>query len=103
MNHDFQSERAPHILNTSSNLLGFSFLILTSTRVIAPNEAGVITKLAAFCVVLFAMSTLISYISIHSKPLRRSINIEQAASYIFLLGQFVLTAGAVRLSIDLIK
>ena len=103
MNQDLNPERAPHILNTSSNLLGFSFLILTSTRAIAPHEAGVITKLAATCVALFALSTMISYISIHSKSLIRSINIENFASHVFLLGQLVLTVGALLLSINLIK
>ena len=103
MNQESNPGRAPHILNTSSNLLGFSFLILTSTRAIAPLEAGVITKVAASCVVLFALSTLLSYISIHSKSLVQSIHIENFASYVFLLGQFVLTVGAVLLSINLIK
>lgn len=101
-NGDLNKERAPHILTTSSNLLGFSFLILTSTRLIGPSEEPLITKIAAVCVVLFAVSTLISYISIHSVSLRRSVRLEETASYVFLLGQLVLTVGAILLSVNFI-
>ena len=95
-------ERAPYILNASSNLLGFSFLILTSSRLVGMSGVRVVDKIAAVCVAVFALSTFIAYMSIHSKPLRKSERFEEIASYLFLFGQLVLTVGALLLSANLI-
>lgn len=99
---DLNIERAPHILNTSSNLLGFTFLILTSTRIVGLPSDSIIPKIAAGCVAIFAISSFLSYLSILSRSSKRSRNYENAASYIFFLGQLLLTCGAILLSINLI-
>ncbi len=102
-NQELNSERAPHILNTSSNLLGFTFLILTSTRIVGLSADSLIPKIAAGCVAIFAMSSFLSYASIHAYTNKRSRYLESIASYIFFFGQFLLTIGAILLSINLIK
>ncbi len=93
-------ERAPHILNTSSNLLGFTFLILTSTRIVGLAANSVVPKIAAGCVAIFAVSSLLSYASIHARTVKRGRRLEAAASYIFFFGQLLLTVGAILLSIN---
>ena len=102
-NTELNTERAPHILNTSSNLLGFTFLILTSSRIVGLSGDSVVPKIAAGCIALFAISSFLSYASIHSYTLRRSKYFEAAASYIFFFGQLLLTVGAVLLSANFIK
>ena len=97
------TEKAPHILNTSSNLLGFTFLILTSTRIVGLSRGSVVPKIAAVCVAMFAISSFLSYLSILSSSPRRSQHFEAAASYIFFFGQLLLTIGAILLSANFIK
>lgn len=100
---ELNTERAPHILNTSSNLLGFTFLILTSTRIVGLPNGSIIPKIAAGCVTIFAVSSFLSYASIHARSMARSRYLESIASYIFFLGQFLLTVGAILLSVNFIK
>ena len=102
-NNELNTERAPHILNTSSNLLGFTFLILTSTRIVGLQNGSIVPKIAAGCVAIFAISSFLSYASIHARSLQRSRYLESMASYIFFLGQFLLTVGAALLSVNFIK
>ncbi len=105
MNEDtgFNNEKAPHVLNTSSNLLGFTFLILTSTRIVGLAKDSIIPKIAAGCVAIFAISSFLSYLSVLSKFPKRSQYFENAASYIFFFGQLLLTVGAILLSANFIK
>lgn len=102
-NQELNAERAPHILNTSSNLLGFTFLILTSTRIVGLASDSVVPKIAAGCVAIFAISSFLSYTSIHAYTRKCSRYLESVASYIFFFGQFLLTIGAILLSINFIK
>ena len=97
------TERAPHILNTSSNLLGFTFLVLTSTRIVGLSATSPVPKIAAGCVAIFAISSFLSYASIHSNTHARSRYFEDIASYIFFFGQFLLTIGAVLLSLNFVR
>ena len=99
---EFTTEKAPHILNTSSNLLGFTFLILTSTRIVGLSKYSVIPKIAAGCVAIFAISSFFSYLSILSPSPKRGRYFENAASYIFFFGQLLLTIGAILLSLNFI-
>lgn len=99
---ELNNERAPHILNTSSNLLGFTFLVLTSDRIIGLSVGNVIPKIAAGCIALFALSSILSYASIHAYTLKSGRNFEAVASYIFFFGQLLLTIGAILLSINFI-
>lgn len=96
-------DRAPYILNASSNLLGFSFLILTSSRLVGMSGVRMVDKIAAVCVAVFALSTFISYMSIHSALPKRSEHFEWMASHLFLSGQIILTIGAILLSANVIR
>ena len=102
MDRIIEREKAPHILNTSSNLLGFSFLILTSTRAIGLPQTSIATKIAATCVVIFSVSSLISYTSIQTKIKERSQLLEDIASFFFFFGQLILTVGAILIAIALV-
>lgn len=94
--------KSPHILTTSSNLLGFSFLILSSIKGFGLHQAGYVGIIVAFCIVSFALSALFSFISIRSKNESDSVRYESLADYIFLGGLSVLAFVAVLLAFDFI-
>ena len=100
LNH--MDTKSPHILTTSSNLLGFSFLILSSIKGFGLHQAGYIGVIVAFCIVSFALSALFSFISIRSKSESDSMKYENIADYIFLGGLTVLAAIAVLLASDFV-
>ncbi len=80
---------AHHILPTSANLLGFTFLILTSIRGLGFSKTGVIAEATGFCLSLFAISSLLSFLSIRSNERITMINYEKWAEWIFLLALII--------------
>ncbi|HUX35934.1 MAG TPA: hypothetical protein VMV71_02775 [Candidatus Paceibacterota bacterium] len=87
---DFEQESAenksPHILNTSANLLGFTFIVLSSIKGLGLAQNGIADKIAGACVVLFALSSFISFASMKTISKTRSNNYETFADYLFLMG-----------------
>lgn len=77
--------KSSHILNTSSNLLGFCFIVLTSMHAFHFRETSVIDELTAVSMVLFMASSLLSFLSIRSET-ARSERWENWADTIFLIG-----------------
>ncbi len=80
------STKASHILNASTNLVGFSFLILTSLKVLNFAQYSYADEIAAFSVVTFILSSTFSFASIRSKNEHKSEVFETIADYIFLGG-----------------
>jgi hypothetical protein len=78
--------KSSHILSSSANLLGFTFLILTSMKGLGLSKHGITDKITGICVILFALSSFISFISIRSSSAAKSDSYETIADYIFLLG-----------------
>lgn len=93
---------SPHILNTSSNLLGFTFLVLTSMKGFGITQGSFIGEVISLCVALFALSSFLSFVSMHTKSDRRTYQYEQVASYVFLVGLFVIMVVAILLAFDVI-
>jgi len=82
---------SPHILNTSSNLLGFTFLILSSIKAVGLPQTGYIDEIVAFCVASFAVASYFSFISMRTLDDHESTQFEKIADYIFLGGITLLT------------
>ncbi|KAA9332330.1 hypothetical protein F0P96_12695 [Hymenobacter busanensis] len=77
--------KAPHILNTSSNLLGLCFIVLTSLRVTNRSTATFIDELTAVAALFFISSSILSFLSMRdSTP--RSAAYERVADGVFLIG-----------------
>lgn len=89
-----------HILPTAANLLGFTFLVLTSIKSLGLSQSGFTDKMTGICVVLFALSTLLSYLSIHSEDHRTVIDYEKWAGRTFLLALALCTLVSVLLALD---
>ena len=84
------NNKSPHILNSSSNLLGFCFIVLTSLHILNRSEQTIIDEIVAFASLLFMTCSILSFLSIRSKNAKRSEWYENIADYIFLIGLFVL-------------
>jgi hypothetical protein len=99
---DQQTERSPHILNTSSNLLGICFLVLTSLKVLGKSEQSMIDDITFVAIVLFMSSCFLSFLSMR-KQARESRKLEKVADYIFLTGLTVLFITAILFSFNVIR
>jgi len=95
-------DKSPHILNTSSNLLGICFLLLTSLKVLGKSQQTVIDDITFVAIILFMLSCLLSFLSMR-KQTEQSRNLEKIADYIFLAGLSVLFMTAILFSFNLIR
>lgn len=79
------NNKAPHILNTSANLLGICFLALTSLKVLKLNEITFINECTSVATILFMSSSILSFLSIRSTS-GKSIKYENITDLVFLPG-----------------
>ena len=84
-----KNSKAPQILNSSSNFLGFCFLVLTSLKFFKFSATTVIDGITAVCFVLFMFSCLCAFLSIRSKTKRADLY-ETLAEYSFLGGLLII-------------
>src|SRR3982751_1485442 len=84
-----KNNKAPQILNSSSNFLGFCFLVLTSLKFFKLSETTLLDEITAGCFVLFMFSCLCAFLSIRSKSKRAEVY-ETLAEYTFLAGLLII-------------
>ncbi len=72
-----------HILNTSTNLLGFCLFVITSLHISNKAETSLIDEAASIVAVLLVFSSLFSFVSIRSKDMKKKSNYENVADYLF--------------------
>lgn len=96
------SGRTSHILNTSANLLGICFLVLTTIKTMKLTEGSLIDECAAIAIFIFMASCIISFIAMKRGDLREVKRLENIADIIFLTGLFVLFAASILLVFNLI-
>lgn len=78
--------KSVHILNASTSLVGFSFVVLTSVKVLKIGSTTSVDDIAASAVMIFIVSTVFSFLSIRTREVVRSEQYETLADYIFLAG-----------------
>jgi hypothetical protein len=86
--------KSQHILNTSSNLLGFCLIVLTSLKISKLSEVSKIDEFTGVACILLITSCLLSFLSIRTARPRLTERYETLADYIFivaLLLVFVIT------------
>jgi len=74
----------PHILAASSTLLGLCFVVLTSMKVRDAEEASLIDEFTAIAILMFMVSSILSYLSIRTS--NGTQKIEKIADITFLSG-----------------
>ncbi len=97
-----KNDKSPHILNASSNLLGFCFIVLTSLRVLNLNGKTIIDELTSVAMILFMISSVLSFLSMRNSKINQDY-FEKIADIIFLTGLFFLFAITMLITFDLIK
>jgi hypothetical protein len=85
-NMQVKNIKSPHILNASTNLVGFSLIVLTSVKVLGIGSTTLVDDIAAFAVMVFIASSFYSFLSIRTHQTNRGILYETIADYIFLGG-----------------
>jgi len=98
-----ENNKSAHILNTSSNLLGLCFIVLTSLQVLKLKQTSIIDECTAVATVTFMTSSLLSFLSIRSSNDKLSEKYENIADYVFMTGLFVLFVTTMVITFDIIK
>ena len=99
---DSRNGNSQHILNTSSNLLGFCFIVLTSLKVLKLQDNTIIDELAAVAILFFMTSSILSFLSMRSSK-KFSIRYENFADFIFLFGLILLFVTTMLIAFNIIK
>ncbi|TDQ06899.1 hypothetical protein [Pedobacter metabolipauper] len=93
--------RSPHILNTSANLLGLCFVVLTSIKVSKMEDSSIIDETTALAIILFMTSCILSFLAMRKKD-NSNYKLEKAADFIFLSGLVVLFLTTMIVTFDFI-
>ena len=96
------NDRTPHILNTSSNLLGICFLILTSLRILKESDKTIIDETTIVASILFMASCILSFLSMRSVD-GKSLKWERMADWAFLGGLSLLFLTVIMFSLNIIE
>jgi len=88
-------KKSSHILNASSNLLGFSMLIITSLKITKTSHNTYLDEFAGVACVLFACSSFLSFLAIRSRKEKMENRCEQIADYLFLSALFCIVLSVI--------
>jgi hypothetical protein len=91
-----------HILNASANLVGLCFIALTSLKVFKLPAESLIDDISAGALLLFTISTILSYLSLRTTT-KRGEDFEHVAEYIFLTGLVLILAMTLLLTYNVIE
>lgn len=93
--YSIMENTSPHILSTASNLLGFSFLVLTSIKSLGLPQGTIIDEITAVLIVVLALSCGLSFASIRSKNKARAKRLETIAEYFFMISLALITLTSI--------
>ncbi|HNP47388.1 MAG TPA: hypothetical protein PKL85_01065 [Bacteroidia bacterium] len=80
-----EKDKSSHILNTSSNLLGFCLVVITSLKVNNYSEKTLIDEFTALSALLFMASSILSFLSMRTEVEKKATRFEKTADTIFLV------------------
>ncbi|ASW76330.1 hypothetical protein IQ37_14590 [Chryseobacterium piperi] len=95
-------KKSPHILNASSNLLGFSLLIITSLKITKISGNTHLDEFAGIACILFACSCFFSFLAIRTGNEKREIKFESIADYLFLTALFCIVLAVIIVTMRII-
>ena len=79
------NNKSEHILNTSSNLLGFCLVVLTSLKISKYSAKSVIDELTGVGTIFLIASSIFSFLSIRTVKENLSVRYEKIAENIFIV------------------
>lgn len=77
--------KSEHILNTSSNLLGFCLVVLTSLKISKYSAVSIIDELTGVGTIFLITSSIFSFLSIRTAKENLSVRYEKIAENIFIV------------------
>ena len=92
--------KSPHILSTASNLLGFSFLVLTSMKSLHLPQTTIIDNVVAVLIIILAFSCMYSFASMRSTSPTVTKRYETVADYLFIVALTLIAFVAVLAGLD---
>ncbi|MDN3692199.1 hypothetical protein QWZ06_07950 [Chryseobacterium tructae] len=95
-------KKSPHILNASSNLLGFSLIIITSLKIAKISQNTYLDEFAGFACILFAFSCFFSFLAIRTNKEQREYTYESIADYLFLIALFCIVLAVIIVTLKII-
>jgi len=95
-------KKSTHILNASSNLLGFSLLIITSLKISKMSHSTYLDEFAGVACLCFAFSCFFSFLSIRSSNQKRENKFETIADYLFLTALFCIILAVIIVTMKII-
>ncbi|WP_426479255.1 hypothetical protein ACP3T3_07330 [Chryseobacterium sp. CBSDS_008] len=95
-------KKSPHILNASSNLLGFSLVIITSLKITKISQHTYLDEFAGFACILFACSCFFSFLAIRTRNIKREYTFENIADYLFLIALFCIVLAVIIVTLKII-
>ncbi|MCW1961371.1 hypothetical protein [Chryseobacterium viscerum] len=95
-------KKSPHILNASSNLLGFSLIIMTSLKIAKISQNTHLDEFAGLASIFFACSCFFSFLAIRTKTKKRESTFESIADYLFLIALFCIVLAVIIVSLKII-
>lgn len=86
-------------MNASTNLVGFTFIVLTSLKAFHLGQSAFIDEIVAVSVTGFMFSTLFSFMSIRTHKGEKSDWYETVADYVFFGSLLLMFAVCILLTI----
>lgn len=80
------SSKNHHILNSSSNLLGFSLLAITTIHTTGIGKGSLVDELAGLQILFFTASAICSFLSMRASKEKSAQQLEDTADVLFLFG-----------------
>ena len=84
-----KNNKSGQILNTSANLLGLCFIVLTSLKVLKLSDTTIIDEFITGALFFFMISSILSFLSMWRKG-NVSVVYENVADIVFLFGLITL-------------
>ncbi|KQM43911.1 hypothetical protein [Chryseobacterium sp. Leaf201] len=95
-------KKSTHILNASSNLLGFSLVIITSLKISKMSPSTHLDEFAGVACLFFAFSCFFSFLAIRTGHEKRGNRFETIADYLFLTALFCIVAAVIIVTVKII-
>ena len=92
-------DKTPHIMNASTNLVGFSFIVLTSLKAFYVGHIWFIDETTVLAVTGFILSTLLSFLSMRSKNEKLAERYEIIADYVFFASLLIMLIVCILLTV----
>lgn len=92
-------DKNPHIMNASTNLVGFSFIVLTSLKAFYVGRIWFIDEMTVLAVTGFMFSTLLSFLSMRTKRIALSERYEIIADFAFFTSLLIMLIVCILLTV----